>query len=474
MLVTSPTLAHDLSGPVEDALRILARDGEATPAAVLFKAKQLVAQLEALELAPPDGTSPADHISSTLISAIQELPAGQRQAAQALFGLDPEASSMRVGERRARAGAALGVSPGTFRNHQEARLLSALAERVAFAIASPARTTQPAADLKIATPSSVLVLAANGSMGAVVITEHLRSLGLSPLTLNETLERSGYAAPSLIDNLKLSLSLSQAVVVVLESQPANDTANLALSAGMSLGLAPEKTILIQLGDARLPVAIDGLNVLRLRNASESRAALAAALARTGCWISDKSDRSGAAPEQVADLTAGWYRWTPIDAEIAADSKIADAVAAFECLENEAGEAASRWLRDDALASHPATVTSLLIGPGQVLGFVAMGAGTIRLTKRDLRSFMPSSRAGTDHGVAVIQCVGRHRNTSPGTGRLLVEFAIGEALQAAEHTGVVALVIEPPNRASARFFTDRWHFQPFERSATSLWLPLSSP
>jgi hypothetical protein len=457
---------------VEEALRVLARSGDATPAAVLFKAKDLITELEALDPESADRSSLADLVSTTLATAIRELPAAQRRAAEALFGLDPIVGAGRIGERRAHAGEALGVSPGTFRNHQEPRLLKILAERVAFSIASPGVVAGvPTAGAEVASPSSVLVLSARGSIGALEIIEHLRSLGVHPLTFEETLERSGYDAPSLVDNLRVSVTLSQAVVVVLESQRVTDAADLALSAGMSLGLAPDKTIIVRLGDARLPVAMGGLNVLRLNNARESRAALSAALERAGCHVSRGSNTSTLA---AANFATGWYRWTPMAAERATNSEIANAVACFESLDNDAGRAASQWLRDEALASYPATVTSVLVGGGLALGFVAMRAGTVRLTKGDRRSLLPGSTSGTDQGAAVIEHIARNRAAAPGVGEQLMLFAIGEALQAAEHSGAIALVIDPPDAASAELFVDRWHFRRSLRPGTSLWFPLSTP
>lgn len=75
-----------------------------------------------------------------LLGAIAELPSTDKTAAEIILGLAPSVRGQRLGERRERAAEVLGVTAGTFRNRQEARLLGDIARRTAAILLSAPAT----------------------------------------------------------------------------------------------------------------------------------------------------------------------------------------------------------------------------------------------------------------------------------------------------------------------------------------------
>ena len=65
--------------------------------------------------------------------------------------------------------------------------------------------------------------------------------------------------------------------------------NVLLEAGMALAVDPDNTVLVEIGRIRRASDLDGLNTVRLSNASEARYALRNRLITAGCAVAETGD-----------------------------------------------------------------------------------------------------------------------------------------------------------------------------------------
>jgi hypothetical protein len=135
---------------------------------------------------------------------------------------------------------------------------------------------------------------------------------------NETLAATDGGAPFIGDVLDSVLKMPHAFVVLLtpddevrlKREHANDDndpdlrlsgqarPNVLFEAGMALALAPERTVLVEVGEVRAFSDVAGRYVVRLNNSAERRNTLAQRLAKIGCDV----DLSGNAWYTDGDLT----------------------------------------------------------------------------------------------------------------------------------------------------------------------------
>src|SRR5262249_30752612 len=131
----------------------------------------------------------------------------------------------------------------------------------------------------------------------------LRSIGLHPIEWSEAVLATGKTAPYIREILDAAFSLAQAIVVLMspddvaylrpsfripedppyEAQPTPQARpNVLFEAGMAMGLAPDRTILVQLGQLRPFSDIGGVHVIELKNTPQKRKELADRLTTAGC------------------------------------------------------------------------------------------------------------------------------------------------------------------------------------------------
>jgi predicted nucleotide-binding protein len=144
----------------------------------------------------------------------------------------------------------------------------------------------------------------NGAARAAMFT-FLRAIGLSPIEWEDAVATTGVGSPHNLAAVRAAMDIAQGVVVILtaedragllpdfasaespevrlEGQPRQ---NVTLEAGMAMGIDPDRTILVQLGQIRGASDFDGLNHVRLTNAPESRRALSRRLATAGCAVNE--------------------------------------------------------------------------------------------------------------------------------------------------------------------------------------------
>ncbi len=174
----------------------------------------------------------------------------------------------------------------------------------------------------------------------------------------------------------------------------------------------------------------------------------------------------------------WCQWTPDTAESRAFEDVARAVQKFRSLDNPSGREATRWLKQEALANHPATVSYVLMGDGRIEGYFAVASTSVELKqshRKALSSGQRSHRLSPTQGASLIAWVARHEEAEIDGARLL-KFALSIARRAAFLQGAVALVLDPFDEKLAKLWVERYGF---ERSQTRvrggelrrLWLPL---
>jgi hypothetical protein len=150
-----------------------------------------------------------------------------------------------------------------------------------------------------------------------------------------------------------------------------------------------------------------------------------------------------------DIGQVWVRWTPARAE--ADPWLAQAVAGFEPLDNPAGQAAAAWLRNRSLVEFGSVATRLMVVDRVVEGFYSLAASQVEIKTRD-RLGMTRSRT---QPAALVQWLAKRRGSSV-SGWEILAHAIGTALKVSEDLGLVAIVLEPYDEASA----DIWRADPY--------------
>jgi predicted nucleotide-binding protein len=129
---------------------------------------------------------------------------------------------------------------------------------------------------------------------------------------------TGQASPYIGDVLDVSLRAAQAVIILLtpdetaslreayadgdgdpEVQPAGQARpNVIFEAGLSLALAPERTVLVELGQVRPFSDIGGRHMVRINNSIARRQELASRLQTAGCTV----DLSGTDWHTTGDFT----------------------------------------------------------------------------------------------------------------------------------------------------------------------------
>ncbi len=145
-----------------------------------------------------------------------------------------------------------------------------------------------------------LVAVAHGRDGAArqAVFHLLRAVGLEPLEWETLVSRTNSAAPYSGDAVERGFAAAQAVIVlftpddvvqlhpnlaeaapVLQARP-----NVLLEAGMALATQPDRTLLVVIGEVKLPSNLHGRNLIRLNGKTAGVNALANRLETAGCPV----------------------------------------------------------------------------------------------------------------------------------------------------------------------------------------------
>lgn len=189
---------------------------------------------------------------------------------------------------------------------------------VSFPAGSPGRpwvSAEPAIDRS---RQVFVVYGRNGGARRAVFA-FLRSIGLVPIEWSQALAATGKASPYIGEVLDAALAAAQAVIVLWtpdeivslrpeyadgEDDPEVSPAfqarpNVIFEAGLAIGRAPDRVVLVELGRVRHFSDVIGRNTVRLDNSVASRQELAVRLRTAGCPV----DLSGTDWHTVGDFTA---------------------------------------------------------------------------------------------------------------------------------------------------------------------------
>jgi len=167
---------------------------------------------------------------------------------------------------------------------------------------SPGSTAPPTT----ADPRTVFVIHGRDDKARDALFTFLRSIDLHPLEWSEALSATASPTPYVAHVLDKAFAIAQAVIVLMTpddearlrphlchpDDPNHERAltpqarpNVLFEAGMAMGRAPERTVLVELGLLRPFSDIAGRHVVRLDNSTQRRQELASRLKTCGCPVS---------------------------------------------------------------------------------------------------------------------------------------------------------------------------------------------
>ena len=154
-------------------------------------------------------------------------------------------------------------------------------------------------------PRNVFVVHGRNGAARHAMFEFLRSIGLKPLEWSKIVAATGKPAPYIGEVLETGFSMARAVIVLFtpddeaklkkEFQKPDDPEyeskvtgqarpNVLFEAGMAMGLYPNRTVIIEIGNLRPFTDIGGRHLVRLNNSPQSRKDLATRLKSAGCNV----------------------------------------------------------------------------------------------------------------------------------------------------------------------------------------------
>jgi predicted nucleotide-binding protein len=130
----------------------------------------------------------------------------------------------------------------------------------------------------------------------------LRAVSLTPVDWEEAVEWTGQASPMILDVIQTAFARVQAAVVLFtpdefaelrkELQDTGDPEvdrwgfqprpNVFIEAGMALALYRNRTLLVQIGQVRIPSDLHGMHFIRFDGSDKSRHTLITRLTNAGC------------------------------------------------------------------------------------------------------------------------------------------------------------------------------------------------
>ena len=154
-------------------------------------------------------------------------------------------------------------------------------------------------------PSIVFVVHGRDESTRSALLSFLRAVGLKPLEWAQAVAATGEGTPYIGRVLEVAFAKAAAVVVLMtpddegrlreqfrqDGDKAHDTQltpqarlNVIFEAGMAMGIAPKRTIIVETGELRPFTDIVGRHVVRFGDSSESRKELAERLGTAGCAV----------------------------------------------------------------------------------------------------------------------------------------------------------------------------------------------
>ncbi|HET7013758.1 MAG TPA: CATRA conflict system CASPASE/TPR repeat-associated protein, partial [Streptosporangiaceae bacterium] len=152
---------------------------------------------------------------------------------------------------------------------------------------------------------NVFVVYGRDEEARLAIFEFLRALDLRPLQWESVVSKTGSAAPSLSNAVRIGLQICTAVVVLMTAEDivrlhpdlhertegqaeATDSMqarpNVLLELGMALAVKPDQTLILLFGQQRPVTDLGGLNYIQIQADSDWRSKVAGRLGQAGCPV----------------------------------------------------------------------------------------------------------------------------------------------------------------------------------------------
>ncbi|MGA3135966.1 MAG: nucleotide-binding protein [Terracidiphilus sp.] len=160
----------------------------------------------------------------------------------------------------------------------------------------------PAADSVPGISKNVMVVYGRDQALRDDLFNFLRALKLNPIEWSEAIKATGKASPYVGEILDAAFKMAQAVVVLLSpdefvqlrvelcsdgedlarEQGFQPRANVLIEAGMALATKEERTLIVKVGNVKIPSDIQGRHVIEMDGSPEQRNELAQRLKTAGC------------------------------------------------------------------------------------------------------------------------------------------------------------------------------------------------
>jgi hypothetical protein len=168
----------------------------------------------------------------------------------------------------------------------------------------------------------------------------------------------------------------------------------------------------------------------------------------------------------------WVRWTPENASTRPD--VAAALSRFSAPATPAGDAATAWLQEESLASHPSTITWLGMSGDEILGFFALCSSSVEMRRDHRRQAGSDSPLSTQPAALVAWFAVASTAAGTGMADLMLRRGVFTARRAAEDQGALVLVVDPFDESAARYWRERHGFRTAKHPASGdprLWIRL---
>jgi len=147
-------------------------------------------------------------------------------------------------------------------------------------------------------PKKVFVIHGRNLRARDAMFEFLKSAGLQPIEWDAAVARAPGATPFIGDVLTQAFTDAQSVVALFtgddiarlgnrfdqEEPTPQARPNVIFEAGMAFGRLPKRTVLVRLGDMRMPSDMAGLLFVSMNNSLEKRKAMLKRLQSAGCQV----------------------------------------------------------------------------------------------------------------------------------------------------------------------------------------------
>ncbi len=171
---------------------------------------------------------------------------------------------------------------------------------------------------------------------------------------------------------------------------------------------------------------------------------------------------------IADSQPSWITLPPPAAGV--PSELRAAIEAFSAGPRPAAQAATQWLKTEAVDAHGISRTRVLIAEHRIAGFYSLASAQVALRQSHRRS-LGIKQSVVSVPAALVTWIARDSRSAI-DGVQLVRHAAGTARRAAALQAATVLVVDAFDDDTAMMWRERFGFKP-SGDKRRLWLPLDA-